>query len=90
MSKNRAAADVPTLSATSRGKKGLKLSENKNRAAKSQKHPRHALIVAGRVKNKCLRKESETLFIGQRFSKKIYSHVKNKCLRKESETRGGS
>ena len=44
----RAAADVPTLSATSEVEKGGELSENKNRAAKWQKHPRHTLIVAGR------------------------------------------
>ena len=47
--KNRAAADVPTLSATSEVEKGGKLSENKIRAAKYQKHPHHTLIVAGRV-----------------------------------------
>ena len=58
--KIRAAADVATLLATLGGEKGLELSENKIRAAKRQKRPRHALIVAGRVKKKCLRKESDT------------------------------
>ena len=56
----RAAADVPTLFATLGGKKGDELSENKNRAAKWQKRPHHALIVAGRVKKRNLRKESDT------------------------------
>ena len=56
----RAAADEATLLGTLGGKKGEELSENKNRAAKRGKHPRHTLIVAGRVKKKSLRKESET------------------------------
>jgi len=45
----RAAADAATLLAGSGGKKGGELSENKIRAAKYQKSPRHTLIVAGRV-----------------------------------------
>ena len=81
----RAAADVPTLFATLGGKKGDELSENKIRAAKWQKRPHHALIVAGRVKKRNLRQESDTMRLPLQ-SLLTDVQVKKRNLRKESDT----